>query len=176
VTEPDPPTDLAAQLEELRGQWARTQGELGAVRERLTSETSQTAMLRLEVKHLREDLAEAVDKRRLKPPPAPWLLGDEAETRPLLAGLRAWVEQFLRPNYPEYAARLPECWAAHGAALWELATLRAEWDRIYADEENRDLAGALNWLHQLLPGVLNRLADAIKCGPGMCQLARRRQP
>jgi chromosome segregation ATPase len=176
MTEPDPAAALAAQLEELRGQLARTQGDVGALRERLEAQTSQTAMARLELKQMRQELDEAIEKRKLKPPPAPWLLGDEAETRALLASLRAWVEKFLRPNYPEYAARLPECWAAHGGALWELATLRAEWERIYADEENRDLAGALNWLHQLLPGVLNRLADAIKCAPGMCQLARRRQP
>lgn len=175
MTEPDPVADLAAQFLELRGQLARTQGELGAVRERLEGQTSQTAMLRLEVKQLREDLAEAVGKRRLEPPPAPWLLGGEAETRALLESLRAWVEQFLRPNYADYTARLPECWTAHGAALWELATLRAEWDRIYADEENRELAGAVNWLHQLLPGVLNRLADAVKCAPGVCN-ARRRLP
>lgn len=173
MTEPDPLAALAAQLEELRGQLARSQGEIGALRERLTGETSRNAMTLLEVKQLRGELADALDKRKLKPPPAPWLLGAEAETRALLGGLRAWVEKFLRPNYPEYVARLPECWAAHGPALWELATLRTEWDRIYADEENRDLAGALNWHDRLLPGVLNRLADAIKCGPGMCQARRR---
>ena len=35
MTDPDPLAGLAAQLEQLRGQLARTQGELGAVRERL---------------------------------------------------------------------------------------------------------------------------------------------
>jgi hypothetical protein len=152
---------------------ARAEGEVGGLRERYADETGPAMLALSQVKQMREELTEAIEKHRLKPPSAPWLLGDKAEVRALLEGLRAWVEQFLRPNYPEYATRLPECWAGHGAALWELATLRAEWDRIYADEENRDLAGALNWHDHLLPGVLNRLADAIKCGPGICQLARR---
>ena len=59
MTEPDPVADLAARLEELasqlevwRGQWARSQGEIGAVRERLERETGQTIMLRVEVKRL----------------------------------------------------------------------------------------------------------------------------
>ena len=55
MTEPDPVADLAARLEELasqlevwRGQWARSQGEIGAVRERLEG-NRQTIMLRVEV-------------------------------------------------------------------------------------------------------------------------------
>jgi hypothetical protein len=174
LAEPDPVAALAAQLEQLRGQLARTQGDLGAMRERFADETGPAMLALSQVKQMREELADAVEKRRFKPPPAPWLLGDEAEVRSLVGGLRLWVEKFLRPNYPEYAARLPACWPAHGSALWELATLRAEWDRIYADGENRDLAGALNWHDRLLPGVLNRLAEAVKCGPGMCQLNQRR--
>jgi regulator of replication initiation timing len=181
VTEPDPVAALAAQLEELReeirqerGQLARTQGELGAVRARLEGETSQTAMSRLEVKHLREELAEAIEKRRLKPPPAPWWPADAAEGQAMMAELRDWVERFLRANYPDYLIRLPGCWPAHGPAAWELATLRAEWVRIYGDEENRDLSGALAWHDKYLPGVISRLAEAIKCAPGSCQHAPRR--
>jgi hypothetical protein len=174
LTEPDPFADLAAQLEQLRGQLARTQGEVGAVRARLEAETSQTAMARMELKHLREELAEAIEKRKLKPPPAPWWLGGEAESRAMMGSLREWVEGFLRPHYPDYLTRLPACWASHGSAIWELSTLHAEWIRTYGDEDNRDLAAALAWHDRYLPGVLARLAEAIKCTPGSCQFARRR--
>jgi hypothetical protein len=174
VTEPDPVAALAAQLEQLRGQMARAQGEIGGLRAKLEAESSQTALLRLEVKHLREDLAEAAEKNRLKPPPAPWWRVSEAEGRAMLAGLRAWVDEFLRPHYPDYLARLPGCVLSHGEAVWELSTLRAEWIRVYGDEDNRDLQGALNWHDRLLPGVINRLAAAIKCDEAGCRAARRR--
>ena len=59
MTDSDPLADLTARLEELaaqlevwRGQWARSQSEIGVLRERLETETGQTIMLRLEVKQL----------------------------------------------------------------------------------------------------------------------------
>jgi hypothetical protein len=175
VTEPDPVAALAAQLEELRGQWARSQGEIGALRERLEASSGQVVMFRLEVKHLREDLAEAVEKRRLKPPPAPWWVVDEATGRELLAALREWVDQHLRRHYPGYLARLPRCWPAHGEAIWELSTICAEWERIYADEENRNLEAALTWHDRWLPDALTRLANALgKCDETGCVLGRAR--
>jgi len=121
MTEPDPITDLAAQLAELRGQLARSQGEIG-----------------------------------------------------LLAALHEWVETFLRRHYPGYLARLPRCWANHPEAVWELSTVGAEWERIYADEDNRDLAGALAWHDRYLPDVISRLAAAIKCDETGCRLPRSR--
>jgi regulator of replication initiation timing len=175
VTDPDPVAALAAQLEELRGQWARSQGEIGVLRERLEAESGQTMMLLLEVKHLREELAEAIEKRKLKPPPAPWWRVDREQGEAMLAELREWVETFLRPNYPDYLTRIPLCWPAHWAAIWELSTIRAEWIRVYGDEENRDLQGALAWHDRFLPGALGRLTAALaKCDEAGCQLARRR--
>ena len=173
MTDPDPVAALAAQLEDLRGQLARAQGEIGHLREGLKGESGQTAMLRLDVKHLREELAEATEKRRLKPPPAPWWCVSRAEGEAMLAGLREWVDAFLRPHYPDYMTRLPRCWANHGEAVWELSTLRAEWQRIYDDADNRDLAGALTWHDKYLPGVVGRLAEAIRCDEAGCRIARR---
>jgi hypothetical protein len=174
VTEPDPVTALAAQLEELRGLWARSQGEIGALRERLETEAGQTLMLRLQVKQLGERLEEAIGKRRLAPPPAPWWVVDEATGRELLAALRGWVDQFLRKHYPGYLTRLPRCWPNHGEAIWELSTICAEWERVYADEDNRDLAGALTWHDRYLPDVISRLAEAIKCDQAGCRVTRSR--
>jgi hypothetical protein len=184
LTEPDPLAALAAQLEELRqeirqqrGQLARTQGELGTVRERLEAETSQTMMLRLEIKKQKERLAKAIGDRQLKPPPAPWWEFGTDEARAMMAELHEWVETWLRPNFADYLTRLPSCWSRHGAAAWELATLRAEWIRIYdtEEEEDRDLPGALAWLDRFLPNTLSRLGEAIKCDAALgCQLAPRR--
>jgi len=174
VTDPDPVAALAAQVDELRGQLARAQGHIGQLRERLDGDVAgATMMLRLEVKQQGDRLDEAVAKNRLKPPPAPWWGVSRAEGEAMLAELREWVETFLRPHYPGYMTRLPACWANHFEAAWELSTLRAEWQRIYADEANRDLQGALNWHDRYLPGVIARLAEAIRCDEAGCRIARR---
>ncbi len=173
MTGPDPVAALAAQLEELRGRLARAEGTAGQARARQEDASGQVAMLRLEVKQLREQLAEAIGKRKLAPPPAPWWVVSEAEGRAMLAGLREWVEGFARRHYPGYMARLPRCWANHPEAVWELSTLRAEWERIYADEDNRDLQGALAWHDRYLPGVITRLAASIGCDESGCRMPRR---
>jgi hypothetical protein len=180
VTDPGSADGLAAELAELRGQvgsllgqLARSQGEIGVLRERLEDSTGQTAMLLLQVKHFREELAEAVARNRLKPPAAPWWCVSEAEGRAMLAELREWLDRFLRPHYPDYLAKLPGCVLAHGEAVWELSTLQAEWIRIYGDEDNRDLQGALNWHDRYLPDCISRLAEAVRCDEAGCRLPRR---
>lgn len=171
-TEPDPVAGLAAQLEQLRGQWARSQGEIGALRERLNGSTSQVMLLLVAVKQLARRLDEALAKRRLAPPPAPWWCVSEAEGRPMLAELRSWVD-FTTTHYPAYMARLPACWPNHPEAVWELSTLKAEWERVYGDEDNRDLAGALWWHERWLPGVIARLGKAITCDLSGCRRTAR---
>jgi len=174
MTEPDPVAALAAELAELRGQLARTQGEVGYLKARLEKDSGQVVMYRLEIKQLRERLAEAIGSRKLKPPPAPWWVVDEATGRELLAALRGWVDQFLRKHYPGYLARLPRCWPNHGEAVWELSTICAEWERIYGDEDNRDLEAALTWHDRWLPDCISRVAGAIKCDEVGCLVARSR--
>jgi hypothetical protein len=174
VTEPDPVAGLEAQLEELRLQLARSQGDIGHLKARLEAASGDNVMFRLEVKQLREKLDEAVSKRQLKPPPAPWWCVDQAEGEVMLAGLREWVDTFLCRHYPDYLTRLPRCWASHPTAVWELSTLRAEWQRIYDDEDDRDLRGALDWHDRYLPGVINRLAGSMKCDELGCRATGRR--
>jgi hypothetical protein len=173
VTDPDPVADLAAQLAELRGQLTRSQGEIRILREDLEGSTGQVMMFRLEVKQLRTELAAAIEKSRLKPPPAPWWLVSQADAEAMLAELREWVDTFLRPHYADYVTRIPRCWPSHMAAVWDLSTLRAEWVRVYGDEENRDLQGALTWLNRHLPDMVDRIAAAIKCDETGCRLTRR---
>lgn len=168
MTEPDPIAALARQVAELRQivtAWdARLQAEgIGA-----------TMRLLLDIKHLRERLDEAVDKHQLKPPPAPWWCVGADEGQAMLAELREWVDGFARRHYPGHMAWLPHCWANHPEAVWELSTLRAEWERVYGNPDNRDLQGALAWHDKWFPGVLGRLTAAIKCDQTGCRTARPR--
>ncbi len=173
----DPLAALAAQLDELRGQLARCQAAVTRQDARLDTEVIGPAMmLRLEVKQQRDRLDEAIASRKLTPPPAPWWCVGEAEGTAMLADLREWVEGFARRHYPGYMARLPRCWANHPEAVWELSTLRAEWERVYGDEGNRDLQGALNWHDRLFPGVLGRLQAAVRCDEAGCRVARSPPP
>ena len=174
MTDPDPVAALAAQLEELRGQLARSQGEIRILRDRLEDSTGQTVNLLVEVKRLRGELAEAVGKHRLKAPSAPWWRVGEEEGRKMLAELGEWVDTHLRPHYADYVTRIPRCWPAHMAVVWELSTVRAEWIRIYGEEENRDLQGALTWHDRYLPDAVDRIAAALaRCDETGCQLTRR---
>ena len=163
---------LAQQMEDLRGELAAFQAQWDA---KLKAEgIGGTMTLLLEVKRLRERLDRAVAKRQLEPPPAPWWCVGADEGKAMLAELSEWVEAFLRRHYPGYAARLPRCWASHPEAVWELSTLRAEWQRIYGDQDNRDLQGALTWHDKWFPGVLARLAASVKCDESGCRMTRLR--
>jgi hypothetical protein len=169
--------DLAAQIEDLRGDLAEFRRVFAQWNAKLETEgIGGTMTLLLQVKQLRERLDEALARHQIEPVPAPWWCTGEAEGKAMLAELGEWTETFLRRHYPGYAARLPRCWANHPEAVWELSTLRAEWERIYADEDNRDLAGALVWHDRYLPGVLARLADSVKCDEAGCRMARPRLP
>ena len=83
---PDPSAALAAQIEDLRGELAEFRRVFAQWDAKLEAEgIGATMTLLLEVKHLRERLDEAVAKRQLAPPPAPWWVVGEAEGRAMLA-------------------------------------------------------------------------------------------
>ena len=188
MTDPDLVAALASQLEELRGQLARSQGEVGYVKARLEEFAGQDmvmlhkikelgeqldkalAGLRTEVQDLAEALAKAVSKNRLTPPPAPYWLGLSGDQYlGQLAKLQKWVDKVAHAQYPDYFVKLPPCWPNHPEAIWELSNLMIEWARVYGDEGNEDLAAAL-WFHERwLPGVLARLAKAILCDEAGCR-------
>ena len=173
MTEPDPVAALAAQLEELRGQLARYAGETGYLRVRLEEDSGQVLMLRLEIKKLGEKLDEAIARRQTADPPAPFWLGLSGEEHAArLAEVRAWVEHVAAVQWPGYMARLAPCWANHPEAVWELSNLMTEWARIYGDPDSRPLQDALWFFERWLPGVLGRLAAAVKCDVAGCRLAR----
>jgi hypothetical protein len=172
MTDPDPVAALARELEQLRGQWARSQGEIGALRERLESSTGQVAKLLLQVKHLRGEIA---DKRQAESPPAPWWCVDQEQYPAMHAELAGWVDGFLVPQYGDYLRNLPQCLLSHPAAVWELSTLRAEWERIFADPDDGELQGLLAFQDRYLPGALARLGAALAdCKNNYCRLTRPR--
>jgi hypothetical protein len=182
VSEPDTIAALAAQVGELRELAGSLEATVAAWDARLEREgIGATFAVRLEIKQLREQvgqlaagLAGALDTGKLKDPPAPrWDGLEPADEAGQLATLRAWAGRFLAVQYPGY--RLPACWPTHREALWELGTLYAEWQRVYAGPRGADLAGAL-WFHERwLPGTLARLARSIPCDEAGCQLQPRSQ-
>jgi hypothetical protein len=171
VTEPDPIAALAAQLEQLRGELSRYAGQTGQLRAKLDKDSGQVLMLRLEIKQLGEKLDEAIARRQAEDPQAPYWLGlSREEHAPQLAHLRAWVEQVGRVQYRDYFAKLPPCWPSHPAAVIELSTVMTEWVRIYGDPDSRPLQDALVFNDKWLPGVLGRLAAAVRCSTMGCYL------
>ena len=112
-------------------------------------------------------MADSVKADGSQAPTWPMLRGEDRE--PYLTALRDWVDTFLRPVSEGYV--IPGCWPAHGEAVRELATLHAEWARIYGDPDNPPLEGALEFHDRWLPGVRTRLfgpAGAVKCPEGSC--------
>jgi regulator of replication initiation timing len=175
VSEPDPVVALAGQLEQLRGQLARYAGETGQLRAKLAEGAGQDAVIRLEIKHLGEKLDEVLRKRQADDPAAPYWLGlSREEHAARMTQLRAWVDRVALVQYAEYFARLPPCWPAHPSAVIELSTVMTEWVRVYGDPQNRPLQDALMFHDRWLPGVLNRVLQAIKCDASGCRSARSR--
>ena len=131
-------------------------------------------MLLLEVKQLRERLDEALAKRQLEPPPAPWWCVGEAEGRAMLAELRG-----VGRGVP--AAALPRLHGPAPALLGEppgggLGAVDAA-GRVGADLRRpgqQGPAGRPAWHDKWFPGVLARLAASIKCDESGCRMARPR--
>jgi hypothetical protein len=188
MSERDSVSALTGQVEELRQQLAQACADIASAKAIVTQWDARleregigaTFVMRAEFKKLREQVADlatalagAMERGKLKNPPAPrWDDLDRSEAAAQFADLRGWVDGVLRVQYPEYP--LPACWAAHREALWELGTLRAEWLRIYPSPgQGGDLVGALEFHERWLPGVLNRLNRAIPCDQAGCHLKLR---
>jgi len=173
MTDPDPIAALAAQLEELRGQLARYQGEVGQLKARHSDDYGQVMMLRLQVKQLGEKLEELFADRQVADPAAPYWLGlPREEHAARLAEVRAWVERVALVQYPTYFSKLPPCWTSHAELVLEISDMMTEWTRIYADPDNRPFQDAL-WFHERwLPGFLARVEKWFRCDVSGCRLAR----
>jgi hypothetical protein len=88
-----------------------------------------------------------------------WLEYSDEEYAEALAELAEWVTNVLVPNYG--TPGLKPCWRNHPPAVWELSTMRAEWERIY-NRKSPLLAAALTWLDRWLPGAMRRVAAVTK--------------
>jgi hypothetical protein len=79
-----------------------------------------------------------------------------------LTRLRTWVDAVLIPGYVLGGGySLAECWDQHPHAVWELATIAAQWRRIY-ERPRPPLAAALEWHDRWLPGAMRRVAHATR--------------
>ena len=173
MTELDPVAALAAQLEELRGRLLRAEGGVGQVRASLEELAGKDMLMLLEIKKLGEQIDAAFEMDGWHYIVEPYWLGLSKEERAArLAELRAWVERVGLIQYAEYFGKLPPCWPSHSAAVIELSTVMTEWVRIYGDPDSRPLPDALVWNDKWLPGVLGRLAVAIKCDVSGCRLVQ----
>ena len=166
--EPSPSGDataaLAAQVASLRGQVRAIFARLD--RAGLTGDVN----LADKVAELARTAAEALDSKPQGPAAPSWIGLSPEDHAARLAELRQWVDTVLRGEYGGY--QLPECWANHRHAIWELSTLAAEWRRTY-DRERPDLNRALEFNDRWLPGTMRRIADLTRrCNPECVTLAR----
>jgi hypothetical protein len=144
----------------------------GDIRRRVSRLTTDLSKLAAQVEAQGAALAKALATGpRAQAPTWAGLTPEDHATQ--LADLTAWVEDVLRPCYPDSAPAT--CWPHHWQAVWELSTLAAEWRRIY-QRPAPDLAGALDFHDRWLPGVTRRLA-AIQadCITGRCMAAETRR-
>ena len=165
MAEHDTLAALAVQLDELRAKVAKMEQE----------GPGKILVLATQVKKLGAALNAALGKNKTLIPQAPYWPA-QASHDDELGQLRDWVNGFLRPQYPGYP--IPDCWADHHEAVWELAGLFAEWTRVYGDADNRPLDGAL-WFHERwMPGVRSRLfgpSGSVRCSQGSCALQHARE-
>jgi hypothetical protein len=182
--------ELAREVDEASQAAARDRQDVAAAKTavaqwnaRLTVEgIGPTLAMRRDIKNLSEridalakTLGTALDQGKLKAPRGPrWDNLSRDQEAAQLARLRDWVNGILRCQYPGY--KLPDCWAAHREALWELGALHAEWQRVFDDPLGADLESML-WFHERwLPGTLSRLNKVITCRAGFeCQATREGQ-
>jgi len=167
--------ELAAEVDEVRQQRDQDSKNVAAAKTavaqwnaRLSVEgIGPTLAMRRDIKNLSEKidalattLGNALDHGTLETPHGPrWDNLDQDQEAAQFAQLREWVDGVLRVQYPGY--KVPDCWAAHREALWELGALHAEWQRIFGDPRGVDLESML-WFHERwLPGTLGRLDKAI---------------
>jgi hypothetical protein len=148
---------LAAQVASLRDQVADLRGDVRTTKARVEAAGMAGGGIRLreEVAALARAVAALTGDGPVPRAVAPnWLDLTGDDLAEALADLAAWVVGFLATNYPH--ARVRACWADHPPAIWELSTLRAEWQRVY-ERPHPDLPGALAWHDRWLPGVIDRL-------------------
>ena len=139
----------------------RLRTQMEGLQEAVSTHTAQLADL-TSLAQLIQDHLDAEEERAVAQSAPVWVGLSQEEYDDQLRTLTAFVDQHLRVAYRDYLDKaLPDCWARHPAALWELGNLWAEWNRIY-HRGQPSLTGALTWHDRWLPGVKGRLADIMQ--------------
>jgi hypothetical protein len=172
--EPTPtPTPAADAAVALAAQLASLRGQVRAIFARL-DRAGLTGDLNLadKITELASLVGEALDTKPRGPAAPCWIGLSPGDRATRLAELTQWADTVLRPEYGGYP--LPDCWARHPHAIWELSTLAAEWHRTY-NRTRPDLNRALEFNDRWLPGTMRRIADITRrCNPEC--ITRQRTP
>jgi hypothetical protein len=164
VAEPDALAALQKTVAALSARLATYRGQLGVLsRYAHGSHDELTAQL----EELAATVSEALDAAAPRGPAAPrWDNLDPDAYAKQLAWLIEWVDKILIPCYVRGGPyNLPDCWARHPHALWELGLLAARWRQAFV-RKRPDLALALEFLDRWLPGAMHRIDDATRrCTP-----------
>jgi hypothetical protein len=120
MTEPDPITAQATQLEGPRSQLARYTGEIGHLRARPGADSGQVLMLRHEITKPGQKITAAIASREADEPPAPYGTGLSREELAAESGeLRAWADRVTRVQWPGYTDTIAPCWPNHPETVRE---------------------------------------------------------
>jgi hypothetical protein len=164
MTSPPEPPPAAGAAAALAAQVASLRGQVRAIFARLDrAGIAGDRNLAAELRDLADFVTEALDTRTPGTAAPCWTGLDPQEHAARLAELHQWADTVLRREYGGYP--LPECWASHPHAIWELSTLAAEWHRTY-HRKRPDLNRALEFNDRWLPGTMRRVNDITqRCKP-----------
>lgn len=182
---------LAAQLAETRSKQGELEAALTGLRTslatfdaRLDTETGPLLVAQAKLKTLGERLDElAAQVKTLtsqleasrtgedddeEPTVLRWDRGTPDELNDQLEEMLGWVRNTLRRQYPGPLKVLRKCWPSHMEVLWELSTLRAEYERVFGSDDIK-LSDAQWWHERWFPGAMHRIDAALRpCQTGRC--------
>jgi hypothetical protein len=168
------PEDEDQALAALSRQLADVRGQVLGLEQRLAAAgITEDLNLAARFEELARTVSDALDAAAPKGPPAPRWTGIDRGTYELqLTMLAKWVNNILRRQYGDY--ELKDCWPDHPTCVWELSTLAAEWNRIYAPQVRRpSLDLALSFYDRFLPNSMKRISGYLRRCTGGCILTRR---
>jgi hypothetical protein len=168
---PDPLIALQESISELTAKLSTYRGQLSALsryaHDKDDSLAAQIQQLSDDLGDLAATVTAALDAAAPRGPAAPrWDNLDTKAHHKQLAWLTEWVTKILVPCYVRGGPyTLADCWARHEAALWELGTIAAQWNRVF-NRKRPDLALALEFFDRWLPDAMRRVEDATRiCSP-----------
>jgi len=169
---PEPPPERTAALAALASQIAGLRGQVEGIQLRMKrAGITGDVDLAERFEELAATVARALEEVTPVRIPAPRWVGIDDETfRNQFAELQTWVTTVLVTHYGGYDLR--PCWPSHIHVIWELSSLAAEWQRIYAPARP-PLDRALDFYDRYLPNTMRRVQGFLFRCEIQCVLHRR---